>query len=76
MDVVITDVRLKEGEPHGIALARMIRNRDSAMPVVLVTGYPEMLQSEQPLPGQVLIKPVELAALAGVVKASLVRSVA
>jgi len=76
VDVVITDVRLKDGEPQGVALARMIRNRDSAMPVLLVTGYPEMVEREQQLPGQVFIKPVELDALAGVVKASLVRSVA
>src|SRR5262249_1904052 len=75
VDVVITDVGLKEGEPQGVALARMIRNRDSAMPVLLITGYPEMVEREQELPGQVFIKPVELDALAGVVKASLVRSV-
>jgi len=76
VDVVITDVRLKEGEPQGVALARMIRNRDSAMPVLLITGYPEMVEREQQLPGQVFVKPVELDALAGAVKASLVRSVA
>ena len=76
VDVVITDVRLKDGEPDGVALARMICNRDSAMSVLLVTGYPEMVEREQPLPGQVFVKPVELDALATVVKASLVRSVA
>jgi hypothetical protein len=42
----------------------------------VVTGYPEMVEREQQLPGQVFIKPVELDALAGVAKASLVRSVA
>jgi CheY-like chemotaxis protein len=76
VDVVITDVRLKDDEPHGVALARMIRNRDRAMPVLLVTGYPEMVEREQPLPGQVFVKPVELDALAMAVQASLVRSVA
>jgi hypothetical protein len=35
-----------------------------------------MVEREQQLPGQVFIKPVELDALAGVAKASLVRSVA
>jgi CheY-like chemotaxis protein len=72
VDVVITDVRLKDGEPDGVVLARMVRNCDSAMPVLLVTGYPEMVEREQPLPGQVFVKPVELDALATAVKASLV----
>jgi len=75
VDVVITDVYLKDGEPNGVALARMVRNRDSAMPVLLVTGHPEMVAQEQSLPGQVFVKPVELDTLAMAVKASLVRSV-
>ena len=75
VDVVVTDVCLKDGEPNGVSLARMIHNRDSAMPVLLVTGYPEKVAQEQSLPGQVFVKPVELDTLAMAVKASLVRSV-
>jgi hypothetical protein len=46
------------------------------MPVLLITGYPELVEREQPLPGQVFVKPVELDALVGVVKVSPIRSVA
>jgi CheY-like chemotaxis protein len=43
VDVVITDMRLHKGEPHGASLGRMIRNRDPAMPVFLVTAIPSLL---------------------------------
>ncbi len=73
VDIVIADIRLQPGEPHGIALGRMIRNRDRDMPVVLVTAYPELLEREKPLPGPAFAKPVDLWLLASAVKAALPR---
>jgi CheY-like chemotaxis protein len=64
VNAVITDVRLNSGEPHGVALGRMIRNRDPEMPVLLVTAYPDLVEKEKPLPGLVFSKPVELRQLA------------
>jgi len=55
---VIADVRLNGGEPHGVALGRMIGNRDPEMPVLLVTAYPDLVEKEKPLPGPVFPKPV------------------
>jgi CheY-like chemotaxis protein len=73
VDVVITDVRLNKGEPHGVALGRMIRNRDINTPVFLITAYPDSVEAEGPLPGPVFAKPVELARLTEAVEASLAR---
>jgi DNA-binding response OmpR family regulator len=60
IDVVVTDIKLAKGEPHGLALARIIQNKFS---IILVTAYPELLDSEVAVPGTVLHKPVDLAAL-------------
>jgi CheY-like chemotaxis protein len=73
VNVVIADVRLHTGEPHGISLGRMIRNRNPAMPVLLVTAFPELAELERPLPGPVFAKPIALDALAQAVETSLVR---
>jgi CheY-like chemotaxis protein len=34
IDVVVTDVKLQAGEPHGSALARMIRKRRPQVPII------------------------------------------
>jgi ActR/RegA family two-component response regulator len=71
VDVVVADVLLGKNEPHGVSLGRMIRNRDQNMPVLIVTGFPEILEKAAPLPGPVMIKPVELSQLAAAIEASL-----
>ncbi len=70
IDLVITDVRLLVGEPHGLALGRMVGSRQPRIPVILITAYPEVLEGEA-LPGPVLYKPVELAALTEAVTSTL-----
>jgi CheY-like chemotaxis protein len=69
VDVVVTDVSLGKNEPHGVSLGLMIRNRDPDMPVLLVTGFPDLLDA--PLPGPAMIKPVDLPQLAAAVESSL-----
>jgi CheY-like chemotaxis protein len=71
IDLVITDIRLLKGEPHGLSLARTLRQKKPRIPVILVTAYPELLQGEPSLPGLVFNKPVELATLRSAVKACL-----
>lgn len=71
VDLVITDIRLLKGEPHGLSLARTIRNAKPRVPVILVTAYPELLAGETALPGLVFNKPVELVTLRNAVKACL-----
>ena len=71
VDLVITDIRLLKGEPHGLSLARTIRNARPRIPVILVTAYPELLAGETALPGLVFNKPVELATLLNAARACL-----
>jgi CheY-like chemotaxis protein len=49
--VVVTDINLPEGEPHGLALARMIKNKKPHVPIILMTAHPELLNKEVALPG-------------------------
>jgi DNA-binding LytR/AlgR family response regulator len=69
VDVVVADVTLGKNEPQGVSLGRMMRNRDQKMPVLLVTGFPDLL--DPPLPGPVMVKPVDLSQLATAVENSL-----
>ena len=71
VDLIITDIRLLQGEPHGLSLARIIRQRKPKIPVILITAYPELLEGESTLPGLVFHKPIELATLRNAVKACL-----
>ena len=63
IDVLITDVTLQAKEPHGIALARMIRTKHPYLPILFVTGITDVERLEGGIPGEVLYKPVELAEL-------------
>jgi DNA-binding response OmpR family regulator len=60
IDVVVTNIKLPTGEHHGLALARMIKNK---RPIILLTMYPEHLEEKVALPGGELCKPIELAEL-------------
>jgi CheY-like chemotaxis protein len=73
IDIVVTDVRLLDGEPHGLSLARMVASRRPRIPVIIVTAYPEILADEPALPGPVLHKPLEIAELSQQVGACLAR---
>jgi len=61
IDVVVTDVKLLAGEPHGSALARMIRNRRPQVPFILMSAHPEVLDVASP--GAVPCQPLEIAEL-------------
>ncbi len=63
IDVVIADIALGPEEPHGVALARMIRRKHPAIGMLFVTGIRNVEQLEPEIPGEVLIKPFELAEL-------------
>jgi DNA-binding NtrC family response regulator len=62
VDLIITDIVMPEGKPHGLALARMARLRRK-VPCIFITGYQELVTAEATLPGRVFQKPVDFAAL-------------
>jgi DNA-binding NtrC family response regulator len=56
-DLLITDIVLPTGTPHGIATAAMVQMHRPGIPVVFVTGYPDYVPHVPP-DATVLIKPV------------------
>jgi CheY-like chemotaxis protein len=63
IDLLILDLVMQEGEPHGLAVARMARLHRGDLPVILITGYAELLDEVEHLPGKVLLKPIDSEAL-------------
>jgi len=63
-DVLVTDLRMPEVD--GVAVARLARSRSPAMPILLITAYPELARRLEdcasPSP-MVFIKPINYAAL-------------
>jgi CheY-like chemotaxis protein len=60
IDLLLTDVVMPEGKPHGISLANMARMRRARLPVIFMTGYGELLPMESEFPGPVFHKPVDM----------------
>jgi DNA-binding response OmpR family regulator len=70
-DLLLIDVRLPKGEPHGLALGRIARYRYPRMPVMYVTAYPDLVEQEGDAPGRVLSKPIDLDRLVSEVRAEI-----
>src|SRR6185503_1753646 len=69
-DLLIVDIALPAGTPHGIAVAAMARQRMANLSVVFVTAYPEFAE-HVPEGTKVLLKPISGEALLEAVAASL-----
>jgi CheY-like chemotaxis protein len=60
VDIVVANLLVNEGDPHGVALRRLVRNSNPNLPVVLVTAHPR----GRPLPSPVFNTTVDLVVLA------------
>jgi DNA-binding NtrC family response regulator len=67
-DLLLADILLPAGTPHGIALAAMAQVRNPALPVVFVTGYADFVQ-HVPEGATALFKPVPDDVLLETIKA-------
>lgn len=72
IDLLITDISMPPGSPHGFALANMLRHRNADLPVLFVTGYRELLEAQSSVPGKTFHKPVDLELIAEEARALLV----
>jgi DNA-binding NtrC family response regulator len=63
IDLLLTDIAMPEGMPHGISLALMARRHVQDVAVVFMTGHPDLLEIAGELPGRAFVKPVDLAEL-------------
>ena len=58
IDLVLTDLIMPAGHPHGLALARMARQKRPQLPIIFMTGHVELLNVSDG--DQILLKPVSL----------------
>jgi DNA-binding NtrC family response regulator len=56
-DLLVSDIHLRTGTPHGVAIAAMVQVHHPGIPVVFVTGYPDDV-THVPPDATVLMKPV------------------
>jgi CheY-like chemotaxis protein len=64
IDLLLTDVRMPSGEPHGFALARMARQRRRDLRIVYLTGLLDIPEGERETAlGTILHKPITPEAL-------------
>jgi DNA-binding NtrC family response regulator len=63
IDLLVTDIVMPQGKPHGLALARMARMRRPDFPVIFMTGYHDIVPRDVELPGRLFEKPIDTAEL-------------
>jgi len=69
IDLLLADLVMPVGHPHGLALARMARHRRPDVAVIFMTGYAEFV--EEVAGERILIKPVRATAVLEAIAASL-----
>jgi DNA-binding NtrC family response regulator len=60
IDVLVTDIVMPQGKPHGLALARMARIHRPGFPVMFMTGYCDVVMNDDDFPGPVFRKPIDI----------------
>jgi len=69
IDLLLADLVMPAGHPHGLALARMARHRRPDVAVIFMTGYAEFL--EEVAGEKILVKPVRATTVLEAIDASL-----
>jgi len=63
IDLLLTDIVLPKGKPHGIALARMAKLRRPKLPVLYMTAHRDVVRDESDLDGKLFYKPIDIGEL-------------
>jgi DNA-binding response OmpR family regulator len=71
VDLLLTDIQLPEGTPHGLSLARMARAKRRGLPVLLMTGDPDLAAQVDEDLGAALIKPFTAELLSAAIAATM-----
>jgi DNA-binding NtrC family response regulator len=72
IDLAIIDIQMPPGHPHGFALARMARYHRPGLPLVLMSGHPDLAEADEPPEGsRVFLKPVRVRELLEIIEAAL-----
>jgi CheY-like chemotaxis protein len=70
VDLLLTDIKMPEGQPHGIALSMMARVRRPKLPVIFMSGYPGLIK-EGRIAEPVFEKPFNLGVLVDAIRVQL-----
>src|SRR5215831_17960433 len=54
VDILVTDLRLPSGTPHGFSLGRMAKLRRPRLPIIFMTGFPDIAEQDKTPPGPVM----------------------
>lgn len=72
IDLLLTDIVMPPGHPHGLALARMARRKRSNLAVILMTGHPDL--REEVDGERLLLKPLRVELVLAEIAAGLDRT--
>ncbi|HVJ54166.1 MAG TPA: response regulator [Aliidongia sp.] len=62
IDLILLDIRMPQGQPHGIATGLMARRKRPNVPILFLTAYSDLAGIQPPI-GEVIEKSSELAGL-------------
>jgi DNA-binding NtrC family response regulator len=71
IDLLLTALVLPQGQPNGLALARMARLKRPRLAVIFMTGHPDLRKFV--LSDKLLLKPIDIQQLLSEITASLAR---
>lgn len=69
--LLLADIHMPPGQPHGLALARMARLRRPELPLVFLTGYEDLARAAQTTGAKILPKSIEMRELIEAIRAQL-----
>ncbi|HEV2548805.1 MAG TPA: response regulator [Stellaceae bacterium] len=72
IDLAIIDIQMPPGHPHGFALGRMARFNRPNLPLVFMSGHPDLADADEPPEGcRVFLKPVRVREMLEIIDAAL-----
>lgn len=71
IDLMLADIRMPQGQPHGLALGRMAQMRRPSLPLIFLTAYDDLAEAAEAMPCTVLRKTVELSELTEAIRAQI-----
>ncbi len=70
LDLLLTDIKMPHGQPHGIALSMMARMRRPKLAVIFMSGYPALIK-EGRIDEPVFEKPFNVGVLVDAIRLQL-----
>jgi DNA-binding NtrC family response regulator len=66
--LLVVDLFLPPGTPQGLSIARMARHHRPGLPIIFVTGHPEIAELADEDTGPIMLKPIDIVLLVAKVR--------